>query len=267
MVTALRRKYGLILLCTAGAMFLVPWKARADDLFEHHFGPTTEGEPAIERRYNPALEHIRLEPRGWIVDFQPKDDQPMPTGGFRSRFSAEGDFEATLRFRIGTLGTPPSGPGAGLSLRAVYGKDDIATSISHLRVQRDQLVVRAHVQGGDDEGGIKVAEVPHSPSVLRIRRTGDMLRFYSGRNDRAMELVGEFAAPREPVSRFEIWATTGRTATPLKLQLQTLRIEAVALSAGRVAAPDPPARWPWVAGGLALLSAGLLVYRSFGGSA
>lgn len=247
----------------AGTLVLVYCQARAEELFEHRFGPATEGEAAIERRYNPALEHIRLEPRGWIVDFQPRDEEPMPTGGFRTRFAAEGDFEATLHFKIGTIGKPPSGPGAGISLRTVFGEDDGAVSLSHLRVARDQLVVRAHVQAGPDAGGIQATDVTRSPRVLRIRRVDELMRFYSGRSARFLELVAEFQAPREPVSQVEVWATTGQTATPLKLQLESLQVKATALSAGRVADPEPPRLWPWIAGGLAALTVGLLVYRSY----
>ncbi len=235
--------------------------ASAAEVFEHSFGPATPGEPAIDRRYNPTLEHLRIVPNGWVVDFQGNGDEPMPTNGFRTRFSAEEDFVATLRFTIDRIDAPPEGSGAGLILRVVFGEDDQAASVAHLRLVNGDWVVRGHAQAGPDRGTTAVEKFVRPVRQVQIERTGGRLRFHGGTNPQALEFVGEFAAPPQPVKHFEIWATTGRTATRTQMRLESIRIEASGLSAGERAAPDPPRLWPWIAAGFALLAAGLVAYR------
>jgi len=241
------------LIVVLGIVMLVS-TASAERL-DHRFSPGSFGDPAWERRFNAESPEHRLDPAGWIVNYPAQPDDPKDeskqtrSGGFRSVFRVADDFEATLRFRLGTVDKPqgPAQPGVFLRVTFVDESDSLAVGT----VRRNDGTWR--VQGRLLQSGraIENFQVKATDTVagLVLERSGKQFRAFW--LDRRNQPIAAFDRTIDDAfskhGQLNLWVTDGSGGGRVDVTMQSIEVEAANITVGQGSTAFPPSPWRWMA--------------------
>ncbi len=239
----------------------------AEESIVHRFGPGSFGDPAWERRYNAELDFYRLEPGGWVIDFEPTKEaksEPLKAGGFRSVFAVDGDFRVTMDYAFGKTGVPKGGDGPGIFLRVTFGDESHVATVGQVRQSDGTWVARGQFAHPSEVREAFRQPISALNTRLSITRVGDTLTFSGGEGNKKSTMFFEC-----DVARFErmsgqvsLWVTSGKEATAVHGVVRSIVVDSESMVLGKQVAILQSSRWRWLAGLFAIIAVASLLWNT-----
>lgn len=174
---------------------------------------------------------IKSDASGLLIQVPNQDNKKRQSTGLDTKFTIEGDFEATVEYEILHVEKPAEGYGVGAEMYAlVGGPRNYGATVTHVHANVGELQRQAKLAYSAADGARHYPTVKVYPQTsggkLRLVRKGNLLYYLFAEVDGEFQLLDEQEFTNAPLKHIRFGAQSGNSNSAVELRLTSFTIRA-----------------------------------------